>query len=70
MPAGIDGEASMLSTPIRFASRPGALRVRIAPGHPGASPTTEVPRGLVAATVRLFEIAAGRRSADRPDVHP
>lgn len=62
VPAGIDGEAVMLSTPIHFASRPGVLRVRIAPGHPGASPSTEVPRGF-GAVVRLCEIAAGARAA-------
>jgi len=61
IPAGIDGEAATLSSPIRFASRPGALRVRIAPGHPGASPSTEVPRGFGAAFVRLVRIAAAGR---------
>ena len=42
--AGIDGEATTLTAPIRFASRPGALIVRIARDHPGASPATAVPR--------------------------
>jgi hypothetical protein len=37
VPAGIDGEA------IQFRIRPGALRVRIASAHPGASPSTLVP---------------------------
>jgi diacylglycerol kinase family enzyme len=41
--AGIDGEAMMLDPPLRFRSVPGALRVRIAPQHPGASPSAIVP---------------------------
>jgi diacylglycerol kinase family enzyme len=64
-PAGIDGEAVTLSPPIRFVSRPGVLRVRVARGHPGASPSTEVPRGFGAAVLRLFEIAVGDRFAGR-----
>jgi diacylglycerol kinase family enzyme len=41
--AGIDGEAVMLEPPLRFRVRPGALRVRIAPQHPGASPSALEP---------------------------
>jgi diacylglycerol kinase family enzyme len=37
--AGIDGEAVDLQPPLRFASRPASLRVRISPRHPGASPS-------------------------------
>src|SRR5499425_2866382 len=37
--AGVDGEAVELSPPLRFAIRPAALRVRISPPHPGASPS-------------------------------
>ena len=37
--AGIDGEALKLEPPLRFRTRPQALRVRIAPQHPGASPS-------------------------------
>ena len=43
VPAGIDGEAIYLDPPLHFRIRPGALRVRIAPGHPGASPSALVP---------------------------
>lgn len=43
--AGIDGEAARLTPPLRFRSRPGALRVRIAPQHPGASPSAALPAG-------------------------
>jgi len=43
VPAGIDGESMQLQTPLRFRTRPGALRVRIAPHHPGASPSALEP---------------------------
>lgn len=58
--AGIDGEATTLTPPITFVSRPLALRVRIARGQPGASPSTELPRGLGAAVAKLVQIAFGR----------
>jgi diacylglycerol kinase family enzyme len=58
--AGIDGEAVTLQPPVRFESRPGALRVRIARAHPGASPSTEVPRGLRGTIAELTRIALGR----------
>jgi diacylglycerol kinase family enzyme len=41
--AGIDGEAARLDPPLRFRILPGALRVRIAPHHPGASPSALEP---------------------------
>jgi len=41
--AGIDGEAARLDPPLRFRTLPGALRVRIAPHHPGASPSALEP---------------------------
>jgi hypothetical protein len=41
--AGIDGEAMHLEPPLRFRIRPGALRVRIAPQHPGVSPSALEP---------------------------
>jgi diacylglycerol kinase family enzyme len=41
--AGIDGEALHLDPPLQFRIRPGALRVRIAPHHPGASPSALEP---------------------------
>jgi diacylglycerol kinase family enzyme len=40
--AGLDGEAADLSPPLRFGIRPGALRVRISPRHPGASPSARL----------------------------
>jgi hypothetical protein len=43
VPAGIDGESVRLDPPLRFVTRPDALRVRIAPQHPGASPSAALP---------------------------
>jgi diacylglycerol kinase family enzyme len=43
VPAGVDGEALVFEPPVRFATRPQALRVRIAPQHPGASPSAAMP---------------------------
>jgi diacylglycerol kinase family enzyme len=43
--AGIDGEALKLDPPLRFRTKPQALRVRIAPQHPGASPSASLPEG-------------------------
>lgn len=56
VPAGIDGEAIHLDPPLRFSTRSGALRVRIAPDHPGASPSAiqpEKPWALVQALARI-----------------
>jgi hypothetical protein len=64
VPLGIDGEAVTLAPPLRFVSRPGALAVRIAPQHPGASPSTVVPHGLGPAVAKLVRIALeGDRAA-------
>jgi len=41
--AGVDGEALRLEAPLHFSVRPQALRVRIAPHHPGASPSVLEP---------------------------
>jgi diacylglycerol kinase family enzyme len=41
--AGIDGESVQLTAPLIFRTRPAALRVRIAPHHPGASPSALQP---------------------------
>jgi diacylglycerol kinase family enzyme len=40
--AGIDGEGVALSPPLVFVIRPAALRVRISPRHPGASPSARL----------------------------
>jgi diacylglycerol kinase family enzyme len=59
VPAGIDGEAVLLESPLRFRSMPGVLRVRIAPGHPGASPSAGVPDSLSESFVALMKLALG-----------
>ena len=63
--AGIDGEAATLDPPLRFAIRPGVLRVRIARAHPGASPSAAIPEGLRGSTLALARIAAGRAPEPR-----
>jgi hypothetical protein len=59
VPAGIDGESVRLTAPVRFRVRPSALRVRIAPAHPGASPSAAMPSGLAAGARLLLSIAFG-----------
>ena len=63
VPAGIDGEAVTLEAPLRFRIRPGALRVRIARVHPGASPSAAIPEGPLRGAAALARIAAGRMPA-------
>jgi diacylglycerol kinase family enzyme len=66
--AGIDGEAMRLESPIRFRIRPDALRVRIAPGHPGASPSAlepDHPRQIIGALVRLAAHGAPAKPSGR-----
>jgi diacylglycerol kinase family enzyme len=58
--AGIDGEALRLEAPLRFAIRPGVLRVRIARAHPGASPSTRIPDSMLGTWREAVAIAAGR----------
>jgi diacylglycerol kinase family enzyme len=60
VPAGIDGEAAVLDPPLRFRSVPASLRVRIAPAHPGASPSAAIPETPGAAMLALLRLAAGR----------
>jgi diacylglycerol kinase family enzyme len=65
--AGVDGEALRFDPPLRFEIVPSALRVRIAPHHPGYSPAAladAVRRGGVR---RLVGVAFGR---DSGGVHP
>jgi diacylglycerol kinase family enzyme len=59
---GIDGEAAQLQSPIRFRIREGVLRVRVAPQHPGASPSAALPDGLKNSALALVRIAIGRDS--------
>ena len=66
VPAGIDGEALRLDPPLRFSIRSLVLRVRIAPQHPGASPSAPLPEGFVDGIRELGRIAAGRGSSTHP----
>jgi diacylglycerol kinase family enzyme len=63
--AGIDGEAAMLAPPLRFETRPRALRVRISPRHPGASPSALEPEGAWQAIAKLAGFAVHGRAEDR-----
>ena len=56
---GIDGEAMMVDSPLRFEIVPAALRVRIASSHPGASPSAGMPESAWGAVVALTRIAVG-----------
>jgi diacylglycerol kinase family enzyme len=58
--AGVDGEAVVLDAPVRFESRPGVLRVRVAPHHPGVSPAAVVGTVRRGGPRRLLRVAAGR----------
>ncbi|MFN8167149.1 MAG: diacylglycerol kinase family protein [Candidatus Nanopelagicales bacterium] len=64
--AGIDGEAVVLDAPVRFESRPGALRVRIAPHHPGLSPAAVAGTVRRGGPRRLLRVAFGRERASQP----
>jgi diacylglycerol kinase family enzyme len=59
VPVGVDGEALTMPAPLVFRSRPAALRVRIAPQHPGASPSVAMPTGARDAVRRLLKVAGG-----------
>ena len=67
LPAGIDGEALVLDAPLRFGIRPGALTVRIAHKHPGASPSAMAPDGIRAGLIELVRIALG---SDKESANP
>jgi diacylglycerol kinase family enzyme len=59
IPIGVDGEAMTMPSPLTFRIRPGALRVRIAPQHPGASPSANEPTGIRDGFSKLLRIASG-----------
>jgi diacylglycerol kinase family enzyme len=61
LPVGVDGEAMTLEPPLRFRTRPRALRVHIARSHPGASPSAGIPTSLPAGLGMLLQIAMGRQ---------
>ncbi len=64
VPAGIDGEAVQLDPPLSFRIRPGVLRVRIAPHHPGASPSALEPDKPWQAIGTLVSLALRGAPAD------
>jgi hypothetical protein len=66
VPAGIDGEAAMLDPPLRFRCHPGVLRVRIAPAHPGASPSAILPEGSLALIGALARFGFGSGRVEQP----
>lgn len=60
IPAGVDGEAVELESPVRFSIRRQALRVRIAQSHPGASPAARLPERFTGMPAALWTTATGR----------
>jgi diacylglycerol kinase family enzyme len=67
VPAGIDGEAALLDSPLRFRIRARALRVRIAPGHPGVSPSALEPARPSQAIAALTSLAVRGRELTQAD---
>jgi diacylglycerol kinase family enzyme len=65
LPAGIDGEAVVLDSPLLFRIRPGVLRVRIARQHPGWSPSAAAPEGFRDGFAQLARIALGTDKTSR-----
>jgi diacylglycerol kinase family enzyme len=57
--AGVDGEALRFDSPLRFEIVPGALRVRVAPHHPGYSPAALAESARRGGIRRLVGVAAG-----------
>ena len=62
VPAGVDGESMLLDAPLRFAIRPGAVRVRTAVSHPGMSPAARSLALGWDSFAGLWRIVRGRRS--------
>jgi len=60
--AGVDGESFRLDPPIRFRALPGALRVRVAHGHPGPSPAMRRAPLTSSTVVGLWSLVRGRPS--------
>jgi diacylglycerol kinase family enzyme len=67
---GIDGEAVKLEPPLRFRIRPSVLRVRVAPQHPGASPSATLPESFGPSLCALARIAVRRDPALPPQPTP
>jgi diacylglycerol kinase family enzyme len=58
--AGVDGEALVYESPVRFEIRPAALRVRVARHAPGISPAHAALRVRHAGMKTLLQVAMGR----------
>jgi hypothetical protein len=65
VPVGVDGEALVMEPPLRFVSRPGVLRVRVARRHPGASPSAAQPDTVGGTIGLLADFARGRDGGER-----
>lgn len=63
---GVDGEALRLPPPLRFRVLPGALRVRVPTGSPGAAPAAVAPAGPGEAIAGLVRVLGGRSAQRRP----
>jgi diacylglycerol kinase family enzyme len=70
VPAGIDGEAALVTPPVVFRTRPAALRVRVAAHHPAASPSAIEPVGALPALRALLRIAGGAEPGRARAVDP
>jgi diacylglycerol kinase family enzyme len=66
LPIGLDGESLTLKTPLRFTSRPAALRVLLAAAHPGASPASAMPERFRDLVPALVSLATGANGSTRP----
>ena len=58
--AGVDGEALHFDSPLRFEIVPSALRVRVAPHHPGYSPAAVAESVRHGGVRNLLAVAMGR----------
>jgi diacylglycerol kinase family enzyme len=67
---GLDGEACLLTPPLKFSSLPGALRVRLSPHATGVSPAgaaVALTRGNVGELVRIAVGRPGSRASGSSD---
>jgi hypothetical protein len=62
IPVGIDGEAVLMSTPVRCTTVPGSLRVRVPKNRPGVPPAKPALDWI-----RLRQLAFGHRAGHGSD---
>lgn len=65
IPLGLDGEALIVESPVRFTSLPGALRVRLPRRASGLSPAAGAVSLTRSDVSALFRVAAGHPDASR-----